>query len=301
MASITDFLDNYPYDMFDKWSHIQEQLDKQLGGIDTVLKSFSDCLSRFDSQVVDYSSILSKVFDNYEKQMSAFRKIEPKVLSAMSKLSDDISFWDTFENLSGFISRLEMETVDSLSKLSSAEILEQINNLTIVIPSFNQQINNISDTKENNTPDKRIETVVSEKTKLSAENINLYLGIIASLIGILTSLIGLFFSGASEINISIGNDYSTNYYIAEANNYYINNLEIDAGLCNNTGFRFVAEKEIKPRIKADCSSAVVDTLTLGKIVQIVDKYKKWVQICWQNEDGTYSYGWIQNYKLAEFK
>lgn len=72
-------------------------------------------------------------------------------------------------------------------------------------------------------------------------------------------------------------------------------------MCNNTGFRFVAEKEIKPRIKADCSSAVVDTLTLGKIVQIVDKYQKWVQICWQNKDGTYSYSWIQNYKLAEFK
>ena len=46
---------------------------------------------------------------------------------------------------------------------------------------------------------------------------------------------------------------------------------------------------------------MVDTLELGKFVQIVDKYQKWVQICWQNEDGTYSYGWIQNYKLAEFR
>ena len=35
--------------------------------------------------------------------------------------------------------------------------------------------------------------------------------------------------------------------------------------------------------------------------EIIDKYKKWRQIIWENEDGEECMGWIQNYKLTEFK
>ena len=34
---------------------------------------------------------------------------------------------------------------------------------------------------------------------------------------------------------------------------------------------------------------------------IINKYKKWRQIIWENEDDEECMGWIQNYKLTEFK
>ena len=48
-------------------------------------------------------------------------------------------------------------------------------------------------------------------------------------------------------------------------------------------------------------SIVIEKLEEGKVVRIIDKYKKWRQIIWENEDGEECMGWIQNYKLTEFK
>lgn len=305
MASIIDFFDNYPDNFFDNWSRIQENIDKQLCGIDSAVNGLTNIFNRFDVQFKDYQPRLLKFIDEYQEKLNAFELIEPKVLSAISKLTDNTELWQTLDNLSSFISRLEKDTVDSLLELSSSEIIQHINSIQLVIPALEQQIKNDTDVLSQTSVNSQKETFEDsekmEQRKINANNVKLYLEIIYYLLAILQIFAGFIFSGATEINISIGNDYSTNYYVAEVNNHYINNLEIDTVLCNNTGFRFVAEKEIKPRIKADCSSTVVDTLKLGKFVQIVDKYKKWVQIRWQNEDGTYSYGWIQNYKLAKFK
>ena len=46
---------------------------------------------------------------------------------------------------------------------------------------------------------------------------------------------------------------------------------------------------------------VIEKLEEGKVVRIIDKYKKWRQIIWENEDGEECMGWIQNYRLTEFK
>lgn len=42
-------------------------------------------------------------------------------------------------------------------------------------------------------------------------------------------------------------------------------------------------------------------LPLGKVVCVVNKYKKWIEITWQSEEGEYCSGWIQNYKVTQFK
>ena len=55
------------------------------------------------------------------------------------------------------------------------------------------------------------------------------------------------------------------------------------------------------RLKHDCHSIVIEKLEEGKVVRIIDKYKKWRQIIWENEDGEECMGWIQNYRLTEFK
>lgn len=56
-----------------------------------------------------------------------------------------------------------------------------------------------------------------------------------------------------------------------------------------------------PRIKPGCSSKVVAHLPIGKLVCIVGKYKKWVEITWENDKGECYSGWVQNYRLKKFK
>ncbi len=87
----------------------------------------------------------------------------------------------------------------------------------------------------------------------------------------------------------------------ETNNYYINEMNIDAEYLNMCQYRIINQNNVKPRLKPDCSSRVTDYLEEGQVVQIYDRYKKWVQISWTDENGDSCFGWIQNYKLTEFK
>ncbi len=89
--------------------------------------------------------------------------------------------------------------------------------------------------------------------------------------------------------------------VQTVNNYYTKELGIEASLMNELSWRIVKSKEVKPRIKPDCSSHVVGRLKVGRVVCEVDKWKKWRKIMWQSKEGVYYSGWIQNYKLTKFK
>ena len=67
------------------------------------------------------------------------------------------------------------------------------------------------------------------------------------------------------------------------------------------GYRIIVESNVMPRIKADTSSRVTGHLNIGQVVVITDKYRKWIEVTWENEQGEYCSGWIQNYKVTEFK
>lgn len=89
--------------------------------------------------------------------------------------------------------------------------------------------------------------------------------------------------------------------ITQVNNYYTVEMGMNADILNEYNFRIICENDIMPRIKPDCSSRVVEHLPMGKIVYVVDKYRKWFQITWKNDEGEYCSGWIQNYKVQKFK
>ncbi|MDD2972561.1 MAG: hypothetical protein PHE02_10570 [Lachnospiraceae bacterium] len=89
--------------------------------------------------------------------------------------------------------------------------------------------------------------------------------------------------------------------IIEVNNYYTVEVGMDVNTLNDYNFRMIYKDNVMPRIKPDCSSRVVGHLPMGKIVCVVDKYKKWIEITWKNDEGEYFSGWIQNYKIVEFK
>lgn len=89
--------------------------------------------------------------------------------------------------------------------------------------------------------------------------------------------------------------------VQTVNNFYTKELGIEYSLMNELSWRIVESREVKPRIKPDCSSHVVGHLTVGRVVCEVNKWKKWRKIMWQGKDGAYYSGWIQNYKLTKFK
>ncbi|EOS48471.1 hypothetical protein C809_02151 [Lachnospiraceae bacterium MD335] len=110
--------------------------------------------------------------------------------------------------------------------------------------------------------------------------------------------ISFFISIYSLVSTKPSNTYNTTI---EVNNYYVNDLEISAGMLNAMSYRIIVKNDVMPRIKPDCSSCVMGHLNIGQVVTVSRKYKKWVKIEWEDECGNYYSGWVQNYKLAKFK
>ena len=200
---------------------------------------------------------------------------------------------------------MNTEHVTRIATLNINESFRCIKDLQTVLPTATVILENLEIKNDEEIVEEKTEkdgTLISEEPKkINAKNFKTYVDYISLIVSILQLLFGIVFSSTPEVNINITNDYSTKYYVNEVNKFYITEENFSAESYNTNGYRFVAEKEVMPRIKPNCTSTVVDTLSLGKMVQIVDKYKKWVQIRWKNDDDTFSYGWIQNYKLSEFK
>ena len=90
------------------------------------------------------------------------------------------------------------------------------------------------------------------------------------------------------------------------NQYYIqnitNNLVIegyDVGNLNGWGYRIV-NRDLILRARSGKSSYVTGRLSKGTIVRVIGKYKKWVEVTWNDDSGEAHFGWIQNYKLSAF-
>lgn len=88
------------------------------------------------------------------------------------------------------------------------------------------------------------------------------------------------------------------YYIQNiTNNLVIEGYDIDN--LNGWGYRIV-NRDIILRAKPGKSSYVTGRLSKGTIVRVIGKYKKWVEVTWNDDSGEAHFGWIQNYKLSAF-
>lgn len=144
--------------------------------------------------------------------------------------------------------------------------------------------------------------IADEEVELT-ENIEVkdrkeYVKNIRDWIGFCITIIGFFISIYSLVSTKPSNIYNTTI---EVNNYYVNDLEISAEMLNAMSYRIVVKNDVMPRIKPDCSSHVIGHLDIGQIVTVSQKYKKWVKIDWEDENGNLYSGWVQNYKLTKFK
>ena len=158
-----------------------------------------------------------------------------------------------------------------------------IDTVSETIASEYERATNLSINKEKqNLP-------IEEKRTIDVKEIREWLNFIITIISV---VLGVTNSSATTINI-----YN---YTQQVNNYYVVGRGYDAKELNTTKYRIVNRESIV-RLKHKCHSIVIEKLEEGKVVRIIDKYKKWRQIIWENEDGEECMGWIQNYRLTEFK
>lgn len=139
---------------------------------------------------------------------------------------------------------------------------------------------------------------IEKSENIEAKDRKEYVKNIRDWIGFCITIIGFFISIYSLVSTKPSNTYNTSI---EANNYYVNDLEISAEMLNAMSYRIVVKNDVMPRIKPDCSSQVMGHLNIGQVVTVSRKYKKWVKIEWEDECGNYYSGWVQNYKLTKFK
>lgn len=144
--------------------------------------------------------------------------------------------------------------------------------------------------RENPLNNREQSNQVIEKHKIDAKEVREWLNTIINIIMLIITL---------SSNSPATTIYNYNY-TQQVNNYYIVGMGYDAETLNAVNYRIV-NCECVVRLKHDCHSQVIGKLEEGQIIRILDKYKKWRQIVWEDENGGENIGWIQNYKLTEFK
>lgn len=115
-----------------------------------------------------------------------------------------------------------------------------------------------------------------------------------SIISLLLTICGFINSRPTVVNNTYNN-------ITEVTYNYTIDMGIDAEVLNALGYRIINRNNVMPRIKPDCSSTVTGHLYIGQVVNVTGKWKKWIEITWKNDNGEYCSGWVQNYKVSEFR
>lgn len=266
-------------------------------GVKKALEALSKAMIKTNDLYKIQLKSLSTATAILEKNLSVYKLYQPQIIDTFNLVAERNR--NAIEAVAKACSVFNNINLNNIVNLSLSETLSCVKGLQTQLPLLVNSIEKIQ-TEQQVEQVKKDESVKIEPTEKRTPNIKVILDCIVAIITILDFFLGLAHNAIPEINVNITNNYSVNYYIEEVNSFYYNG-EIDTRDYNDNGYRFVAEKTIMPRVKPDCKSTVVDKLPLGKVVLIVDKYKKWVQIRWKNADDTFSYGWVQNYKLSEFK
>lgn len=228
----------------------------------------------FKNQFVPFQEIEGSVYD-------AFLKVDTENLAKIVKILKPFARYDCY-TMAKALQDSFLKSKESVTENEPQIVLESI------VKEVQEECN-----KEDVSDDGELVSKGNEKKKkkVTSDDVWQIIGKIALIISIIAGLKEIFGGGTSKINNTV---YETNYY-------YINELNIDANYWNMFQYRIVNRGNVMPRIKPDCTSRVVDHLSEGRVVQVLNKHEKWVQIYWKDENNNDCYGWIQNYKLNEFK
>lgn len=179
---------------------------------------------------------------------------------------------------------------DRLSRIMQETISRSDNALKLDIGSFTDEIVEQYVQEEDSENDAVEEIVNSDLRKQRVKEIRDWICVVFTILGV------LFPDGLTS------KQPATVYYIIkEINNYYTIGEGINAEYRNAYSYRFINRNNVMPRINPDCKSTVTGHLSMGKLVTVLEKHKKWLLVSWENESGEVTIGWIQNYKVATFK
>lgn len=290
MSSINDSLFEIVEAMRKSYSeiNISEQLrssvaklQEQISGITKLYEPV--VLMQSQKQFIERISQISKQLESSMKITSNF--VNPiMITSSLAQLTESLNSsykelqkaWKQYDftKLSKIIQN-EISTYDRDTPFDANAITDKI------VETY------IADTPETIEIDRNVE--IEDKKE--------YIKNIRDWVSFLIAIIGFIFAIYSYVNTKTSNAYNTTI---DVNNYYVNILEINADLLNAMSYRIIIENNVMPRIKPDCSSRVVGHLNVGQVVIVSKKYRKWVEINWEDEDGNHYSGWIQIYKLTEF-
>ena len=244
-----------------------------------------------------------KMLDRYNKmmeplRMSAYFSKINEVTASISNLSPILqeagnkSLISQILKYDSAFSALSEKTLEDINMNLLGRVTDQvfseseewnIDTMSETIASEYKKATNLSLNKKSQ------DSPIEAKRTIDVKEIREWLNFI---IAFISFVLGITNSSATTIN---------NYnYTQQVNNYYVVGMGYDAKELNMTKYRIVNRESIV-RLKHDCHSIVIEKLEEGQIVRIINKYKKWRQIIWENEDGEEYMGWIQNYKLTEFK
>lgn len=259
------------------WEEIAESMAAQLEPISKM-------------QTFDFSSVksLQRQLESIQKMggsiYDAFSEIDIESITRVLKVSNPFANYD-YDMMAKALQnsfRIAKEKKEKIEPKEPKIILESI------VAEVKEEYNKGEAVVDKDSSNIK---VVKEKKKLTTDDVWKIIERIGLIITIIAGLKGLFVDTSTKI-------YNSVY---ETNNYYINVLNIDADYWNMFQYRIVNRNNVMPRIKPDCTSRVMGHLSEGCVVQVLDKRGKWVQICWKDEESSECYGWIQNYKLDEFK
>lgn len=271
-------------------SQLADSLRNLGGSAFNIQPGIADAMKGFYSSVgmsIDRQSVLSSMtsgMSTFAAAMEASRpftelyKTFPQYVNPLKGVLDDIDF----EVLSQVADKTVDTTNDSDTEEADPEFFEN------VADAYNKEVG--ADSKA----EKKRHKIRAEEVKLWLKRILLFIGVLSDICTIGGFVNQLVESGTAKpktiYQIQMNN---TNYFIQNFYGY-------DPKELNDGGYR-ITNQDITVRIKHDCKSPVVDKIEAGTPIHIVNKYKKWRQIEWTNDEGNTSLGWIQNWKLEKFK
>lgn len=311
------------YKVYKDVKELQNSL-KLNGDIESACKTTAETMQKFaislkdvyDSQEATMKMLKSGMvfLEETRNIRKMIRDIDTKKLSRISEqlkslsLSDiqgvskslnhfvDIDYLVQFKDLS-----LVFETYDSmrLSKIMQHSLNRIDWSQVVSVDEITEEIaeqyieEELAEQKHTGGKDSDVQNSQIDKRQLKKDvegTISLWVGIISLIFAIWSHI----YSKPTVVNNTYNN-------ITEVTYNYTIEMGIDAEVLNALGYRIINQNNVMPRIKPDCSSTVTGHLYIGQVVNVTDKWKKWIEITWKNDDGEYCSGWIQNYKVSEFR
>lgn len=264
----------------DSANSMQAQLDKIYKVPERVLS-----IQRQQENFVNmFSSVIA-----VNRQVELFQNVD---FSAMTSVISALGNFDKImSGVKNFSVSLPNYNFDALSRITQEAFNRLDHSVKFNIDSFADEIVEQYEQEEMSKDESLEENMNVVSKKQCAKDIRDWLSFLFSFIGLILTI-------SSSVSTKPAVTYNN---VKKINNYYTIEKDFDADCLNALSYRIINKNNVMPRIKPDCSSQVTGHLNIGQVVVVLEKHKKWVLISWKNDAGDEMTGWIQNYKVTEFK